>query len=101
MLVRTRIFIKNYGPTKIVVEIMIKFLIQKKKNNKLFKWIHDYDGTNLRMTEVQAAVGIEQLKNLEKMTNLRERNLNIYTHEYKKAKSFTAQYCLKTLNIQL
>ena len=57
-----------------------KIFNSKKKNNKLFKWIHDYDGTNLRMTEVQAAVGIEQLKNLEKMTNLRERNLKyIYT----------------------
>ena len=47
---------------------MIKFLIPK--NNKLFKWLHDYDGTNLRMTEVQAAVGIviEQIrKNLNLM----------------------------------
>ena len=42
--------------------------IFKKRKNNLFNWVHDYRGTNLRMTEVQAAVGSIQLKNLDEMT---------------------------------
>jgi len=67
-----------------------KIFNSKRNNNKLFKWIHDYDGTNLRMTEVQAAVGIEQLKNLEKMINLRERNLK---HIYSRIQKSKIVYC--------
>ena len=49
----------------------------KKNKGYLFKWIHDLEGTNLRMTEVQAAVGIEQLKKLKRMSKLRSQNLNL------------------------
>ena len=49
--------------------------ITNQNNNYLFKWIHDFEGTNLRMTEVQAAVGIEQLDNLKYMINKRFKNL--------------------------
>ena len=48
--------------------------IFKKRKNNLFNWVHDYRGTNLRMTEVQAAVGSIQLKNLDEMT--KKRNFN-------------------------
>ena len=51
--------------------------INKKSKNQLFKWLHDYDGTNLRMTEIQAAVGIEQLKKLNSMVSKRYNNLKI------------------------
>lgn len=44
------------------------------RKSKLFNWVHDYQGTNLRMTEIQAAVGIIQLKNLDKM--IFKRNYN-------------------------
>ena len=49
----------------------------KSKKDYLFKWVHDFDGTNLRMTEVQAAVGIEQLKKLKKMLNIRSQNVSL------------------------
>ena len=50
--------------------------IFKRRKSKLFNWVHDYQGTNLRMTEIQAAIGIIQLKNLDKMVYLRNRNCN-------------------------
>ncbi len=49
--------------------------IINKPNNYLFKWIHDYEGTNLRMTEIQAAVGIQQLKLLD--ITVKKRNSNL------------------------
>ena len=58
-------------------------IFQKKKNN-LFKWVHDYKGTNLRMTEVQAAVGIIQLKKLENMINKRKFNCDYIWKNIKK-----------------
>ncbi len=46
-----------------------KFKKFKKKNK--FKWVHDFEGTNLRMTEVQAAIGRYQLKKLTTWVNMR------------------------------
>jgi dTDP-4-amino-4,6-dideoxygalactose transaminase len=47
----------------------------KKKNSKVgFKWIHDFAGTNLRMTELQAAVGRYQIKKLDSWIKIRNRN---------------------------
>ncbi len=46
----------------------------KKKHKEGFKWFHDHIGTNMRMTEMQAAIGLIQLANLEKMISLRNRN---------------------------
>jgi dTDP-4-amino-4,6-dideoxygalactose transaminase len=40
-----------------------------------FNWVHDTFGTNLRMTEMQAVLGIHQLKKLDK-TILRRKYLN-------------------------
>ncbi len=57
---------------------------KSKKKGYLFKWVHDFDGTNLRMTEIQAAVGIEQLKNLKKMINKRFYNIKFIYKNIKK-----------------
>ena len=40
-----------------------KLMIKKYKNNN-YRWVHNSFGTNLRLTEVQSAVGREQLKKL-------------------------------------
>ena len=69
--------------------------IFKKNKNNLFKWVHDFNGTNLRMTEVQAAVGIEQLKNLKKMINIRFKNIQFIYKNIKKIILFLHQYYLK------
>ena len=36
----------------------------KKSSNNGYKYLHDYIGTNARMTEIQGLIGIEHLKNL-------------------------------------
>ena len=46
------------------------------QNKKLsgFRWLHESFGTNFRMTEIQAVIGIYQLKQMKKWTNIRNRN---------------------------
>ncbi len=44
-----------------------------KKHKTEFKWLHDDLGSNYRMTEMQAAIGREQLKSLNKQ--IKKRNL--------------------------
>ena len=44
-----------------------------KKHKTVFKWLHDDLGSNYRMTEMQAAIGREQLKSLDKQ--IKKRNL--------------------------
>ena len=44
------------------------------KHKEGFKWFHDHIGTNMRMTEMQAAIGLIQLDNIDKM--LEKRNYN-------------------------
>ena len=65
-------------------------LLNKKKQFK-FRWVHDFEGTNLRMTEIQAAVGIYQLTKLSEW--VRKRNLNAYriNNLCKNFKSITIQ----------
>ena len=44
-----------------------------KKHKIGFRWLHDYQGSNYRMTEMQAAIGRDQLKSLDKQ--IKKRNL--------------------------
>ena len=55
-----------------------------KNTSSGFNWVHDSFGTNLRMTEIQAVLGIHQLKKLYK-TNLRRNYLN--NHIWKNLKN--------------
>jgi len=48
--------------------------ISNAKETNGFKWLHHTFGTNLRMTEMQAAIGRCQLKKIEKWLSLRRRN---------------------------
>lgn len=59
----------------------------KKINNKnyKFKWLHDFNGSNYRLTEIQAAVGNYQLQKLNGWVKKR----NLYAYKIKKIlKSF-------------
>jgi dTDP-4-amino-4,6-dideoxygalactose transaminase len=48
-----------------------------KTSSQEFRWLHDSFGTNWRMTEVQSAVGREQLRRLEAQVTTRRRNAGI------------------------
>ena len=43
-----------------------------------FRWLHDSIGTNWRMTEMQAAIGLKQLAKMSEWTRLRTRNAAIW-----------------------
>ncbi len=45
----------------------------------IFRWLHDSIGTNWRLTEMQAALGREQLARLPEWINVRRRNAAILT----------------------
>jgi len=53
------------------------------KNIKTFPYIHDSIGSNYRMTEMQSALGIYQLKQLNDWNKLRNRNAQIFINEIK------------------
>ncbi len=54
-----------------------------KRHKTGFKWLHDDLGSNYRMTEIQAVLGMEQLKNLD--FQIKKRNLiaNLYLNGLK------------------
>ena len=54
-----------------------------KKNNNQFKWLHDDLGSNYRMTEMQAVIGREQLKSLDKQIKKRNLIANLYLYGLK------------------
>lgn len=43
-----------------------------------FRWLHESFGSNFRMTEMQAAIGREQLKKLSGWLDQRKRNAHVY-----------------------
>jgi hypothetical protein len=43
-----------------------------------FRWVHDGIGSNWRMTEMQAAIGLVQMTKLERWLGLRARNAHLY-----------------------
>ena len=52
------------------------------KNHKIgFKWLHDDFGSNYRMTEIQATIGREQLKSLDKQIQKRNLIAKLYINE--------------------
>ncbi len=59
------------------------FKVFKKKHKTGFKWLHDYYGSNYRMTEIQATIGRYQLKNLDKQIKDRNNVAKIFSNELK------------------
>ena len=55
-----------------MVRILIYYHQIKKSSG--FKWLHESIGTNMRLTEMQSAIGRNQLKKLENWNQLREKN---------------------------
>ena len=52
-----------------------------------FRWLHESFGTNGRLTEMQAAIGRQQLKKLPEWVAIRQRNAMILTEAFSKIKS--------------
>ena len=55
------------------------------------KYFHTMLGLNYRMTDVEAAIGREQLKRLDKMLELRRRNANLLNKACEKIEGLTPQ----------
>ena len=62
-------------------------LVNKKDNKIGFRWLHESIGTNLRITEIQSAIGKIQLKNIDKTNKMREKNALYLISRLKKFKS--------------
>ena len=54
-----------------------------KKHKTGFRWIHDYLGSNYRMTEIQATIGREQLKSLDEQIKKRNFIASLYINGLK------------------
>lgn len=51
--------------------------LTKNKNQTGFKWLHENEGSNYRLTEMQSAIGRIQLMKLDNWINIRSRNASI------------------------
>lgn len=47
-----------------------------------FKWVHDSFGTNMRMTEMQSAIGLRQLSLLDKWVDKRQQLANVFNKRF-------------------
>ncbi len=65
----------------------VRKLMMRKHNNSSYRWVHDTFGTNLRLTEVQSAVGRIQLRKLKKFIKIRNLNSIKILNSLKKFKS--------------
>ena len=63
-------------------------VLKDKKNSEKFVYNKDYFGTNLRITEIQSVAGLEQLKDLKKVQNKRERMSKSYSHLISKYQNY-------------
>lgn len=60
-----------------------KYLSTQAKDDELY-YIHDEVGFNYRMTNLQAALGVAQLEQLEDFINIKIKNYNLYKQEIDK-----------------
>ena len=54
-----------------------KVLKTQGSSNATFKWVHDGFGSNYRMTEMQAAIGLKQLSKLKTWVRKRRANATL------------------------
>ena len=61
-------------------------ILFKKNQNLGFRWVHETLGTNMRLTEMQSAIGLNQLKKIDSWIKIRERNAMILYNALKDLK---------------
>lgn len=57
--------------------------VYKNNHSEGYRWVHEKIGTNYRMTEIQSAIGRNQLKKLPIWHEIRKRNANILINYFK------------------
>lgn len=82
-LIKNISMLKSYG--------MDRSSFNRKNNNKPWNYKIEQLGNNFRMTEIQAAVGIEQLKKVNIFINLRLDLVKLYKKELAKIKEISFQ----------
>ena len=65
----------------------VRKLMIKKYKNTAYRWVHNTFGTNLRLTEIQSAVGRMQLKRLKNFIKIRNFNSKKILNNLEKFKS--------------
>ena len=51
-----------------------KSLVDSKNHSPGYRWLHENYGLNYRLTEMQSAIGIKQIKKLDGWNKIRKRN---------------------------
>jgi len=76
--------------------------IDKVKNNSKkflsYRYIHDFLGSNFRITNLQSGIGLLQLKKLKLWNQIRSQNAEILTNELKDIKSIRIPKIPKNIN---
>lgn len=65
-----------------------KYLSTQAKDDELY-YIHDEIGYNYRMTNLQAALGVAQLEQLDKFIEIKKKNYELYNNGLKNTKGLT------------
>jgi len=65
-----------------------KYISTQAKDDELY-YIHDEIGYNYRMTNLQAALGVAQLEQLDKFIEIKKRNYELYNNGLKNTKGLT------------
>ncbi|AFH43224.1 MULTISPECIES: DegT/DnrJ/EryC1/StrS family aminotransferase [Fervidicoccus] len=68
------------------LDAVYEFLVKWKKHGEAKRYLSDTLGTNLSMTEMQAAIGRVQLKKLDRFNEIRRQNAAYFTKELSKVK---------------
>ena len=76
--------LKDHGKNHNLINIISK--------TKGYKYIHDFIGTNMRLTEFQASIGRIQLKSISKWNSIRARNAKILFDSLKDFSSFAGRF---------
>src|SRR3546814_17640240 len=70
--------------------------VESPASGNAFRWLHDSFGTNFRLTEMQAAIGLQQLGKLPQWLAARRRNAAILESALSSEKRRVGQECVST-----